>query len=228
MSATNERQRDRSPAFYLAAALLAAGAGFATVYLIFGPSDNGGVVESSAPPAETASQDEEVVKSPLAGLNKGAMAPFLIRPKPLDLPDLSFADANGGAKTLANFNGKVVLLNIWASWCVPCREEMPQLDKLQAELGGKDFDVVAVNIDRGGGDKAKKFLDETGATHLVPYTDPSGKLFAAVKAVGMPTTLLLDRDGKEIGRLVGPADWGSEEAKRLIEAAIGGSSDPSR
>ncbi len=116
-----------------------------------------------------------------------------------------------------------MLLNIWASWCVPCREEMPQLDKLQAELGGKDFEVVAVNIDRGGGDKAKKFLDETGATHLAPYTDPSGKLFAAVKAVGMPTTLLIDRDGKEIGRLVGPADWGSADAKRLIEAAIGGS-----
>ena len=78
-----------------------------------------------------------------------------------------------------------------------------------------------MNIDRGGGDKAKKFLDETDATHLAAYTDPTGKLFAAVKAVGMPTTLLIDRDGREIGRLVGPADWGSEEAKKLIEAALG-------
>jgi thiol-disulfide isomerase/thioredoxin len=225
MSATNKRQRDRSPAFNVAVSLLAAVAGFATVYLIFGPSDNGRVAESTAPSGETASQDEEGVKSPLAGLNKGAMAPLLIRPKPLDLPDLSFADASGGAKTLADFKGKVVLLNIWASWCVPCREEMPQLDKLQAELGGKDFEVVAVNIDRGGGDKAKKFLDETGATHLVPYTDPSGKLFAAVKAVGMPTTLLIDRDGKEIGRLVGPADWGSDDARKLIEAAISAKPD---
>ena len=113
-----------------------------------------------------------------------------------------------------------MLLNIWASWCVPCREEMPQTRSSQAELGGKDFEVVAVNIDRGGGDKAKKFLEETGATHLALYTDPSGKLFAAVKAVGMPTTLLIDRDGKEIGRLVGPADWDSPEALALIKAAI--------
>jgi thiol-disulfide isomerase/thioredoxin len=215
------KQRNRSPALYLAAALLAAIAGFATVYLIFGPSDNGRVAESSAPTQETAAQDEEVVKGPLVGLNKGAMAPMLVRPKPLDLPELSFAGVGGEEKTLADFKGKIVLLNIWASWCVPCREEMPQLDKLQAELGGKDFEVVAVNIDRGGGDKAKKFLEETGASHLALYTDPSGKLFAAAKAVGMPTTLLIDRDGKEISRLVGPADWGSEDAKTLIEAAIG-------
>jgi len=223
MSATNKRQRDRLPAVYVVAALVAAIAGFATVYLIFGPSDNGRVAESAAPAGESSAQDEEVVKSKLPGLNKGAMAPLLVRPKPLDLPELKFAGGAGEPKTLADFKGKIVLLNIWASWCVPCREEMPQLDKLQAELGGKDFEVVAVNIDRGGGDKAKKFLDETGATHLVPYTDPSGKLFAAVKAVGMPTTLLIDRDGREIGRLVGPADWGSEDAKKLIEAAIGGS-----
>jgi hypothetical protein len=94
------------------------------------------------------------------------------------------------------------------------------LDKLQSELGGKDFDVVAVNIDRGGGDKPGKFLAETGATHLQLYTDPSGKLFSVVKAVGMPTTLLIGRDGKEMGRLVGPADWGSPEAVTLIKAAI--------
>jgi thiol-disulfide isomerase/thioredoxin len=214
------KQRNRSPALYLAAALFAAIAGFATVYLIFGPSDNGRVTESASPAGESSAQNEEVVKGPLVGLNKGAMAPLLVRPKPLDLPALSFAGPGGEEKTLADFKGKIVLLNIWASWCVPCREEMPQLDKLQAELGGKEFEVVAVNIDRGGGDKAKKFLDETGATHLAAYTDPSGKLFAAVKAVGMPTTLLIDRDGKEIGRLVGPADWGSAEAKKLIEAAI--------
>jgi len=217
------KQRNRSPTLYLAAALLAAIAGFATVYLIFGPSDNGRVAELGAPAAGTGGQDEEVVKGPLTGLNKGAMAPLLVRPKPLDLPELSFAGPGGETKTLADFKGKIVLLNIWASWCVPCREEMPQLDKLQAELGGKDFEVVAVNIDRGGGGKAKKFLEETGAAHLAAYTDPSGKLFAAVKAVGMPTTLLIDRDGREIGRLVGPADWGSAEGKRLIEAAVGDS-----
>ena len=215
-----------SPAV-LIAALLAALAGFATVYVSWAPSDNGRIAESSAPAAKTAGQDEEVVKGPLIGLNKGAMAPLVVRPKPLDLPELSFTNASGETKTLADWKGKIVLLNIWASWCVPCREEMPQLDKLQGELGGKDFDVVAVNIDRGGADKAKKFLDETGASHLTLYTDGSGKLFAAVKAVGMPTTLLIDREGREIGRLVGPADWGSAEAKQLIEAAVGAGKGPS-
>jgi hypothetical protein len=97
---------------------------------------------------------------------------------------------------------------------------MPTLDKLQAELGGKDFEVVIVNIDRGGGDKPKAFLAETGATHLQLYTDPSGKLFGTLKTLGMPTTLLIDREGREIGRLVGPADWGSPEALALLKAAI--------
>jgi thiol-disulfide isomerase/thioredoxin len=103
---------------------------------------------------------------------------------------------------------------------MPCRAEMPALDKLQADLGGKDFDVVAVNIDRGQSDKPKTFLAETGATQLQLFTDPSGKLFSKLKAVGMPTTLLLDRQGREIGRLVGPAAWDSPEALALIKAAI--------
>ena len=103
---------------------------------------------------------------------------------------------------------------------MPCREEMPQLNALQAQLGGEDFQVVAINIDRGGADKADKFLEETKATDIALYTDPSGKLFSSLKAVGMPTTLLISPDGKEMGRFVGPADWASPEAKRLIEAAM--------
>jgi thiol-disulfide isomerase/thioredoxin len=122
--------------------------------------------------------------------------------------------------SLADFRGKVVLLNIWATWCVPCREEMPALDKLETKLGGKEFAVVAVNIDKGGPEKAASFLKETGATNLALYTDPSGKLFSVLKAVGMPTTLLIDREGREIARLVGPADWASPEAVAVIEAAV--------
>jgi thiol-disulfide isomerase/thioredoxin len=148
------------------------------------------------------------------------MAPLLVRPQPLDLPEFTFADADGKPKSLADFRGKIVLLNIWATWCVPCREEMPALDALETKLGGKDFAVLAVNIDKGGADKAAAFLKETGATHLALYTDPSGKLFSTLKAVGMPTTLIIDRNGKEIARLVGPADWASPEAIAVIEAAI--------
>jgi thiol-disulfide isomerase/thioredoxin len=148
------------------------------------------------------------------------MAAFVARKAPLDLPDVVFEGPDGAPMSLADLKGKVVLLNIWATWCVPCREEMPQLNALQAGLGGGDFEVVAINIDKGGVDKAKAFLEETGATDLAFYADPSAKLFAKLKAVGMPTTLLLNAQGQEIGRLVGPADWASPEAKKLIETAI--------
>jgi thiol-disulfide isomerase/thioredoxin len=217
-----KRDRDASPATIFIAASLAAIAGFGTVYLSFAPSDNGRFASSikQGEGGAAAPAGEKVGQGPFAGLNKGAMAAFLARPKPLDLAEVSFVDGEGAAKSLGDWRGKVVLLNIWATWCVPCREEMATLDKLQAELGGKDFQVVAVNIDRGGGDKPKSFLAETGATHLSLYTDPSGKLFGKLKAVGMPTTLLIDREGHEIGRLVGPADWDSPEALALIKAAI--------
>jgi thiol-disulfide isomerase/thioredoxin len=224
LSETKLRERGASPAIYLVAAILAAIAGFGTVYLSFAPSDNGRTENTgdsgSVGGGGTGTADEEAAKGSLAGLNKGAMAPLLVRPKPLDLPDFTFIDGSGATKSLADWRGKVVLINIWATWCVPCRDEMPALDRLETERGGKDFEVVAVNIDKGGPDKARAFLQETGTMRLALYTDPSGKLFAALKAVGMPTTLIIDRNGKEIGRLVGPADWGSPEAKRVIEAAV--------
>ena len=215
-----KRDRDASLATIVIAAALAAIAGFATVYLSFAPSDNGRLATSVKQDEGSVGPAGGAASGPFAGLNKGAMAAFLARPKPLELGEVGFVAADGATKSLSDWHGKVVLLNIWATWCVPCREEMAMLDKLEAELGGKDFQVVAVNIDRGAADKPKAFLAEIGATHLALYTDPSGKLFSKLKAVGMPTTLLLDREGREIGRLVGPADWDSPEALALIKAAI--------
>lgn len=222
MSKRKQRDRAVSPAIYLVAAILAAIAGFGTVYVSFAPSDNGrpGEREAPGPAAGGSETNEGGAAGPLKGLNKGAMAALLVRPKPLDLPDFTFADSGGKPKSLADFRGKIVLLNIWATWCVPCREEMPALDTLETKLGGKDFEVVAVNIDKGGPEKGAAFLKETGATHLSLYTDPSGKLFSTLKAVGMPTTLIIDRNGKEIARLIGPADWASPEAIAAIEAAV--------
>ena len=222
MSKRNENKRAALPAIYLIAAGLAAIAGFGTVYVSFAPSDNGRSGETGLrPPAQSRpGGDGTGALSPLKGLNKGAMAPLVVRPKPVDLPDFTFAAGDGAETSLKDFAGKIVLLNIWATWCVPCREEMPALDELEAKLGGRDFAVVAVNIDKGGPEKAAGFLKETGVAHLPLYTDPTGKLFATVKAVGMPTTLIIDRDGKEIARLVGPADWASPEAVAVIEAAI--------
>jgi thiol-disulfide isomerase/thioredoxin len=222
---TTRSEASGSPAIIRAAALVAVLAGFATVYWSFAPSDNGWLAKPSGAEAPKAAGSGSGA-GPLAGLNTGAMAAFVAKRPPQAVPEITIVAGDGETKSLADWRGRVVLLNIWATWCVPCREEMPQLDTLQADLGGENFEVVAVNVDKGGGDKAKIFLEETGAAHLARYTDPSGRLFRKVRAVGMPTTLLIDRDGKEIGRLVGPADWGSEQAKMLIEAAIAAPASP--
>jgi thiol-disulfide isomerase/thioredoxin len=118
-----------------------------------------------------------------------------------------------------------VLFNLWATWCVPCRKEMPALDALQARLGGPDFEVVAVNIDTRDPEKPKRWLHEVGIGHLAYYADPAAKTFQDLKAVGkafgMPTTLLIDREGCELAALAGPAEWASGDAVKLIEAALG-------
>ena len=229
MNASDKRKHALDPAKYAIAAAVAVLVGLGTVYLLFAPSDNGsgtgsGTGSGSAPaPASDSSPETAGLSagmSPLKGLNKGPMAAFVVRPEPLDLPDFTFEGPDSNGLSSADLKGKVVLLNVWATWCVPCREEMPQLNALQAELGGDSFEVVALNIEKGGEEKARKFLEETGVKDLALYTDPTGKVFATLKAIGMPTTLLLNRQGKEMGRLVGPADWAAPEAKALIQAVI--------
>jgi thiol-disulfide isomerase/thioredoxin len=130
-------------------------------------------------------------------------------PKPV--PDLKFQDATGKSLRLAEFHGKVVLLNLWATWCIPCRAEMPTLDRLQARLGGPGFEVVAVSIDRGGLKAVDPFFDKIGIAHLAKYLDPGGEALGHLGAFGLPTTLLIDPEGRELGRLVGPAEWDSAE-----------------
>jgi thiol-disulfide isomerase/thioredoxin len=213
-------RRDGYPqAVYIIAGLLAAIAGFGTIYWNLAPSGNDSMATQSTE-AQSGDGAGAEAKGPLAGLNTGEMAGVLLRSPPQDVPDLPIETDGPGPKSVAAFKGKVVLLNIWATWCHPCREEMPALNRLQAKLGGKDFAVVALNIDRGGLDGPKKFLAEVGADHLGLYHDPTGKAFAKLHVVGMPTTLLLNRQGQEIGRLIGPAKWDSPDAVRLIQAAI--------
>ena len=223
MNSSEKRKHTTSPATYAVATAVALLAGFGTVYWLSTPSDNRSDAPSKSEPASKpgSSGTAGAGAGPLKGLNTGAMTAFVVRSEPVALPDFAFEKPGGGAISAADLKGKVVLLNIWATWCVPCREEMPQLNALQSELGGEGFEVVALNIDKGGPEKAEKFLAETGATDLKAYYDPSGKLFAKLKAVGMPTTLLIDADGKEMGRLVGPANWASPEAKAIVQAAIG-------
>ncbi|MDA1098568.1 MAG: TlpA disulfide reductase family protein [Proteobacteria bacterium] len=136
---------------------------------------------------------------------------FTLLEEPRALPELRFVDGEDRALTLADFRGRLVLLNIWATWCGPCRREMPTLDRLQAMLGGPDFEVVALSIDRQGAPVVKAFYRELGLKSLSVYADKSSRVMRQLGVVGIPTTLLVDRKGRELGRLVGPAEWDSPE-----------------
>ena len=202
------------------AATVAALAGFAAVYVTLGRPDNAvrPVVQTPAP--EPRGPAEAPAGPGTNPLSQGQMAAFVFRKAPEDLPEVKFLDAAGKERTLADWRGKVVLLNLWATWCLPCRKEMPALDRLQREMGSDKFQVVAVSVDRTGLPGAKKFLADTGAETLALYADPTARMATTLRAAGLPATLLLDRQGRELGRLLGPAEWDGEDAKRLIGAAM--------
>ena len=140
------------------------------------------------------------------------------------LPELTFADASGARKSLSDWKGRTVLFNLWATWCVPCRKEMPALAALQQKLGSDKFEVVAVNIDTRDPDKPKAWLKEVGVNGLNYYADPTAKVFQDLKvigkALGMPTTIVIDPSGCEIATLAGPAEWASDDAVKFIRAAM--------
>ena len=159
----------------------------------------------------------------IAPLAHGEVAALTMATNPLRLPDLAFEDADGKPRKLSEWRGKTVLVNLWATWCVPCRKEMPALDSLQTKLGGKDFEVVAINIDTRDAEKPKNFLKEANLTRLGYFSDQKAKVFQDLKnigkALGMPTSVLIDGQGCEIGNIAGPAEWDSEDALTLINAA---------
>jgi thiol-disulfide isomerase/thioredoxin len=181
-------------------ALLVAAVAFAAVYVTMGRPDNG--------------QDDQEVEP------ARSMAAFVRQRPPVELPAISFQDDKGNPLTLENFRGKAVLLNLWATWCFPCREEMPSLDRLQKEMGSDTFEVVALSLDRAGQKASAEFLSETNVEHLRLYVDPTMKTGNKLRAVGMPTTILIDKEGREVGRLSGPAEWDSADAKALIVEAL--------
>jgi len=160
----------------------------------------------------------------LAPLAHGEVAALTMATAPLRLPDLTFEDADGKPRKLSDWRGRIVLVNLWATWCVPCRKEMPALESLQTRLGGPNFEVVAVNIDTRDPEKPRNFLKEANLTRLGYFTDPKAKAFQDLKAIGralgMPTSVLVDGEGCEIATLAGPAEWSSDDAIRLITAAV--------
>jgi thiol-disulfide isomerase/thioredoxin len=160
----------------------------------------------------------------VAPLARGEVAGVVVASRPLQLPDLAFRDASGSERHLAEWRGRTVLLNLWATWCIPCRKEMPALDELQAKLGGPPFEVVAINIDTRDANKPRAWLKEVGIARLDYYTDASAKVFQDLKlvgrAIGMPTTILVNPAGCEIGTIAGPAEWASEDALALVRASL--------
>jgi thiol-disulfide isomerase/thioredoxin len=203
----------------LIAALLGVGAGLAAVYGMGGLQRNG-------TPAQADAGCEGAVEAArrLKPLVHGEIAALTLSEIPRRIPDLSFRDREGKPVRLGDFRGQSVLLNLWATWCIPCRKEMPALDRLQGQINAKDFAVVAVNVDTGDPAKPHRFLSDVGIKNLAYYDDPSTNVFQELKrvgrAVGLPTSILIDRTGCEIGYLAGPAEWSSEEALKLIQAAL--------
>jgi thiol-disulfide isomerase/thioredoxin len=150
------------------------------------------------------------------GLASGQMANFVAAAAPAPLPEIGFVDGEGRPVGLDAFRGKLVLLNLWATWCAPCRREMASLDRLQAKLGGERFQVLALSADRQGPSVVPPFYAELGIKHLGVYNDAAMKSHRALRALGLPTTILIDPQGRELGRLIGPAEWDSPEAEALI------------
>ncbi|ACB97169.1 thiol:disulfide interchange protein TlpA [Beijerinckia indica] len=152
----------------------------------------------------------------------GEVAALILSEAPKPVSKISFHRPDGSDASLEDFAGKTLLLNLWATWCVPCRQEMPALDRLQAQLGSPNFEVVAVNIDTARLDKPNAFLDEIGVKSLTRYADSKAEIFQTLrqagKVLGLPTTMLVGKDGCEIATMAGPAQWDSAEAQALIKA----------
>jgi thiol-disulfide isomerase/thioredoxin len=142
-----------------------------------------------------------------------------------ELPNVAFTDGEGHRRTLADYRGKIVLLNVWATWCPPCRKEMPSLDRLQAQLGGDDLEVVPLSVDRGGAEAVRRFFAANGVRHLAVEVDSSTEAQAALGIPGLPTTILIDRQGREVGRFVGAADWDSPKVIAFFRSTIAGKTE---
>jgi thiol-disulfide isomerase/thioredoxin len=208
------RRRILLPIFGALAAAVVAGA------VLYGTVAPAGKAASDCP------ADSAKLAARLAPLAKGELAALSVSSEPRHAIQVAF-ERDGGAKlTVADFKGRPILLNLWATWCVPCRAEMPALDRLQAAKGGPGFEVVAVNVDTTRLEKRVAFLDGVGVKTLTRYADPSGDAFETLrkdgKALGLPVTLVIDKDGCEVAAVEGGAKWDSAEAKALVDALKGG------
>ncbi len=171
--------------------------------------------------AELIQAGPQVVASDRVGSPAADAFAFTFRDRPRALPALHFEDGAGHPLSLDDFRGRPVVLNIWATWCVPCRREMPALGRLQAEFDKSGLLVLPLSIDRRGAPAVRQFYRDLGLAGLGVYIDRSGAAAGDLGAIGLPTTLLIDRDGREIGRKIGPAEWDSAQIAALIRDRLG-------
>jgi thiol-disulfide isomerase/thioredoxin len=200
--------------------LLATAFAVAAVVGVAGVYGIGGLTRNGDPVCQPATD----LAKRVAPLVHGDIAALKVADAPLRLPDLKFSDAEGREQSLADWRGRTVLVNLWATWCVPCKEEMPALDALQAKLGSDAFQVVAINIDTRNTDRPRQWLKDNGIHTLQYYADHSAAVFQNLKAIGrafgMPTTVLVDPAGCEIASLAGPAEWGGDDAVTFVRAVL--------
>jgi len=197
--------------------LVAAAAAMAGVYgyhRLYQVSPETSVSARSVQPASAASEGQPAGEGEFS---------FNAYDSPRPLAEVPFTNGDGEAMTLSDFKDRTVLLNLWATWCVPCRVEMPTLDRLEAKLGGKDFEVVALSLDQEGVPVVKEFYEELGLENLGVYVDDRIRAPALLSVIGIPATLLINRDGLEIGRKLGPAEWDSPAVVAEIQQHIYGS-----
>ncbi|MFY0682829.1 MAG: TlpA family protein disulfide reductase [Thalassovita sp.] len=166
--------------------------------------------------ANTAAADN----ASLEALRVGDMQKLVVHSSPKTVKPIAFIGEDGNEMTLEAYAGKHVLVNFWATWCAPCRAEMPALDALNRDLGGDSFEVVTVATGRTPAPAMKKFFDDTGVETLPLHRDPKQQLARGMGVLGLPVSVLLDPEGREIGRLIGDAEWNAEEARALVEALI--------
>jgi thiol-disulfide isomerase/thioredoxin len=209
------------PVLYILAAAFAAIAGFGSVTL--GDFFSRRAADESAPTTQNTGGNLSAASTQDG---KGGLGKLVHAESPRPMPDVSFTDDAGQTRSLADWKGKVVLVNLWATWCAPCKVEMPSLSRLQSQLGGDDFAVVPVSLDRTGPDAPRKFLASNNLGNLPLLIDASASFGNKIGAGGLPATLILDREGREIARLVGPAEWDSPAAQDVIRAAIAGKLKP--
>lgn len=185
-----------------------------------------GVGAWAANPAHAADLTADDIAS-LKATRTGDMTKLVVHDAPRDRVDRAFKDKDGTEHTLAEYTGRIVVLNFWATWCPPCRAEMPSIDRLAADVAGQDIAVVALSTDRFGIERVGRFFEEIGIRTLTLYQDKGGRLAREAAVIGLPVTLILDRQGREIARLQGEAEWDGPAARAILTRLVEMTGPPS-